>query len=199
MQIRFNPLQAASAGLAILSYCVFPFLYFGIPGIRIPLYGMTALQFWYFVSDWMILPLILAVVMLAASLIRDRVLTVVTGGLAMLGTIVLGACLGPIIAGSGLTRLINSLASRASAGAVNLTPVISAIGTAAVNVHYGFFLYLLFCGLFLLFGLARIGENLTGAGGYGGGYGGRGAGGGARTGGGSQYNMPSKRRESMYH
>jgi hypothetical protein len=158
MQIKINPLQLVCALLTLLCYCLIPFVYFGIPGIRIPLFRVTALQFWLWVSDWMILPLLMAVLMLIASLFSRQKLTVVIGSVSLISVIVLGVSLSSVLANSDLARLISNAASKISQNSLNLTSIVDVVSSASMTLYFGFYLYLLFTGLFLFFGLLSPGD-----------------------------------------
>lgn len=157
MQVKVNWFQVACALLAILAFCFIPFASFGVPGVRIALYRITALSLMNHVNQWMAIPLIGAILMLVVSFLGSRTATLVTGLLSFIATAVLGLSMSSVLANSGVAQLLGGTAEQLTQGAINLSGLVGAISSISIWLSIGFYLYLLFSALFILVGVIAIG------------------------------------------
>ena len=167
MKMKLNVPQLVCALLTLLAFFLIPFVAFGVPGVRIALYKVTALQLMEHVNQWMALPLVFAVAMLIVALLSQRTATLAVGGLTLLGMIVLGASLSSLLANSGLTQLINTAASSITQTNISVSGLVDVISSAGAWLYLGYYLYLLFTVLFIVGGLLELGSTPTRGGGGG--------------------------------
>lgn len=156
MQVKVNWFQAACALLAILVFCLLPFASFGVPGVRIALYRFSALSIMNHVNQWMSIPLIGAILMLVVAFLGSQTASLVTGLLSFIATAILGLSLNGILANSGIAQLVNGAASQLTQGAVNISSLVGTLSSISVWLSVGFYLYLLFSALFILFGVISL-------------------------------------------
>ena len=168
MQNRWNIPCAVCALLSLLLLLIAPFLRIQIP---LPLFPGFPLTVWVFansINGWMGVTLILALLMLAAVLMRNRTIQYVAGAAALVGYLVLGLAANALVAGSNLTQFA-SLILRQFQLQIDLSQVLNAASTMLLRPDFGFYLNVALALAYL--GFVRFGTEATAqaSGTYGGG------------------------------
>ena len=159
MQNKWNIPCAVCAVLSLLALLVTPFLRIQIP---VPLFPGFPLTVWVFansINGWMGVTLILALLMLAAVLMRNRTIQYVAGAAALVGYLVLGLAANALVAGSNLTQFAN-LILRQFQLQIDLSQVLNAVSTMLLRPDFGFYLNVALALAYL--GFVRFGTEAEG-------------------------------------
>lgn len=158
MKVKINVFQLGCAVLMVLVYFAVPMVYIALPALHVPIVQFTAHMFGTLVSDWLLVPLVLAVLMAVASVFDERMVSVVVGGLGFVGMLAIGLSLSAIVAGSDLTQVVAWASKTLLNFQVDVARVVDLIGSATLRLTFGFYVYLVLGLLYVLFGLLQVSD-----------------------------------------